>query len=69
MPFKQDIKHYLTCRKALLVEQPTIEFHQAPNPGAIPQPCLCAQNREKSLHALATSSLERHETAFLTFTR
>ena len=39
MPFNQDIKHYLACRKAILAEQTTIEFHQAPTPGAIPQPC------------------------------
>ena len=40
MPFNQDIKHYLPCRKAILAEQPTIEFHRTLNPGAVPQSCL-----------------------------
>ena len=40
MPFNQDIKHYLPCRKAILAKQPTIEIHQDSNPGAILQPCL-----------------------------
>ena len=54
MPFNQDIKHYLTCRKAILVEQPTIECHRTLNPGVIPQFCLplhgCFDKTRRSNH-------------------
>lgn len=33
MSLNQDIKRYLACRKAILTEQSTIEFHQGPSPG------------------------------------